>query len=90
MNWVDLNWEKSYWPIGAYSQSKLANILFTKELETRLKDTNITSVCLHPGLGNLIDKLIILYVVSQILMFIKYEPIYCNTPEKDFSFGFHT
>lgn len=50
MNWVDLNWEKSYWPIGAYSQSKLANILFTKELETRLKDTNITSVCLHPGL----------------------------------------
>ena len=37
MNWSDLNWEKSYSPIRAYAQSKLANILFTKELANRLK-----------------------------------------------------
>ena len=34
----------------AYADSKLANILFTKELADRLKDTNITTYCLHPGL----------------------------------------
>ena len=37
MNWDDLNWEKSYSPIRAYAQSKLANILFTKELAKRLE-----------------------------------------------------
>jgi hypothetical protein len=37
MNWEDINWEKSYSPIRAYAQSKLANILFTKELAKRLE-----------------------------------------------------
>ena len=37
MNWSDINWEKSYSPIRAYAQSKLSNILFTKELAHRLK-----------------------------------------------------
>jgi len=37
MNWSDINWEKKYSPIRAYAQSKLANILFTKELAIRLK-----------------------------------------------------
>ena len=37
MNWNDLNWEKSYNPIKAYAQSKLCNILFTKELAKRLE-----------------------------------------------------
>ncbi len=36
MNWEDLNWTKNYWSVNAYSQSKLANILFTKELAKRL------------------------------------------------------
>lgn len=49
MNWDDINWEKSYSPIRAYSQSKTANILFTKELEKRLKNTGIITVSLHPG-----------------------------------------
>lgn len=39
MNWDDFNWEKSYSPIKAYSQSKTANILFTKELAKRLQGT---------------------------------------------------
>ncbi|XP_019624332.1 PREDICTED: retinol dehydrogenase 13-like, partial [Branchiostoma belcheri] len=33
----DINLEKSYGPIKAYCQSKLANVLFTKELDRRMK-----------------------------------------------------
>ena len=33
----------------AYCNSKLLNILFTKELSRRLADTNITTYTLHPG-----------------------------------------
>ena len=33
----------------AYSQSKLANVLFTYELAERLKGTGVTVNCLHPG-----------------------------------------
>ena len=33
----------------AYCNSKLLNILFTKELSRRLADTNITTYALHPG-----------------------------------------
>ncbi|XP_057666880.1 retinol dehydrogenase 14-like [Diorhabda carinulata] len=49
----DLNWsKKKYSPLYAYSQSKLANVLFTKELDSKLKrnkinDVNVYSV--HPG-----------------------------------------
>ncbi|KAI4465300.1 phosphatidylinositol-glycan biosynthesis class f protein-related [Holotrichia oblita] len=52
----DLNWDKrSYSAAGAYQQSKLANILFTKELNRRLKEANIEGVTvytLHPGAIN--------------------------------------
>ncbi len=37
MNWNDLNFEKDYEPRVAYNQSKLANILFTRELAKRLE-----------------------------------------------------
>lgn len=32
-----------------YAQSKLANILFTRELAQRLQGTSVTANCLHPG-----------------------------------------
>ncbi|NVO84617.1 SDR family NAD(P)-dependent oxidoreductase [Hymenobacter terrestris] len=41
--------EKYSW-LTAYADSKLANILFTKELANRLDLTNITANCLHPGM----------------------------------------
>jgi NAD(P)-dependent dehydrogenase (short-subunit alcohol dehydrogenase family) len=39
----------TYNPWDAYCQSKLANILFTYALARRLKGTNTTVNCLHPG-----------------------------------------
>jgi NAD(P)-dependent dehydrogenase (short-subunit alcohol dehydrogenase family) len=33
----------------AYGRSKLANILFTRELARRLAGTGVTANCLHPG-----------------------------------------
>jgi NAD(P)-dependent dehydrogenase (short-subunit alcohol dehydrogenase family) len=35
---------------GAYATSKLANILFTKELQRRLEGTTATANCFHPGI----------------------------------------
>ncbi|KAH3855034.1 retinol dehydrogenase 12-like [Dreissena polymorpha] len=49
INFDDLNSEKLYSPMNAYAQSKLANILFTRELDRRLKGTSVTAVSLHPG-----------------------------------------
>jgi NAD(P)-dependent dehydrogenase (short-subunit alcohol dehydrogenase family) len=45
----DLQGEKSYSGIRAYSQSKLANVLFTYALARRLEGTGVTANCLHPG-----------------------------------------
>lgn len=45
----DLNGEKSYSGTAAYSQSKLANVLFTYELARRLEGTGVTANALHPG-----------------------------------------
>lgn len=45
----DLECRRNYAPFGAYGQSKLANILFTRELARRIKGSGITVNCLHPG-----------------------------------------
>jgi len=49
IHWDDLQLEKSYTPWLAYGQSKLANVLFTRELAKRLKGTGVTTFSLHPG-----------------------------------------
>lgn len=49
INVDDLNSEKSYNEGSAYSQSKLANVLFTRELSKRLEGTQVTVNALHPG-----------------------------------------
>ena len=46
----DLSGERSYRGFNRYGQTKLANILFTKELARRLQDTGVTANCFHPGL----------------------------------------
>lgn len=45
----DINLKWGYNVITAYSQSKLANILFARELAERVKDRGITVNCCHPG-----------------------------------------
>lgn len=50
INFDDLNSEKSYNRGSAYSRSKLANILFTRELARRLEGTGVTVNVLHPGI----------------------------------------
>ncbi|MEH3131829.1 MAG: SDR family NAD(P)-dependent oxidoreductase [Mycolicibacterium neoaurum] len=46
----DLQWERSYSRLGAYAQSKLANLMFTYELQRRLAPRGMTiAVAAHPG-----------------------------------------
>lgn len=49
MNFDDLGFEKGYGWTKSYGQSKLANILFTRELAGKLSGTQVTANCLHPG-----------------------------------------
>ena len=48
----DLQWERDYSRIRAYGQSKLANLLFTYELQRRLQGTDTIAVAAHPGGSN--------------------------------------
>ncbi|MCW2629975.1 SDR family NAD(P)-dependent oxidoreductase [Mycobacterium sp.] len=45
----DLQADRSYRRVGAYGQAKLANLLFTYELQRRLTGTNTIAVAAHPG-----------------------------------------
>ena len=49
LNLDDLQLERSYSAMLAYSNSKTANIMFTRELARRLAGTGVTANCLHPG-----------------------------------------
>jgi NAD(P)-dependent dehydrogenase (short-subunit alcohol dehydrogenase family) len=45
----DLQWKRGYSRLRAYGQSKLANLLFTYELQRRLTGANTIAVAAHPG-----------------------------------------
>jgi NAD(P)-dependent dehydrogenase (short-subunit alcohol dehydrogenase family) len=49
LDFDDLQSEGGYSARKAYSRSKLCNILFTRELARRLKNTGVMANCLHPG-----------------------------------------
>jgi NAD(P)-dependent dehydrogenase (short-subunit alcohol dehydrogenase family) len=52
INFGDLQGERSYSRVAAYSQSKLANLMFTYELQRRLSGAGTTiAVAAHPGLA---------------------------------------
>ncbi len=49
LNFMDLQSAERYRGFGVYGRSKLCNILFTRELARRWRDTGVTANCLHPG-----------------------------------------
>ena len=57
LHFDDLQWRKSYSPMAAYQQSKLANLMLALELDRRLRGAaqtigRIMSVAAHPGVAN--------------------------------------
>lgn len=52
INFDNLQGEKQWSMLGTYGQSKMCNILFTRELAQRLEGTGVTANCLHPGVVN--------------------------------------
>lgn len=49
IHWDDIEFRRRYSGWGAYGQSKLANVLFARELARRTAGTGVTSNALHPG-----------------------------------------
>ena len=49
LDFGDLNAEHGYRGLARYGSSKLANILFTRELARRLEGTGVATNCAHPG-----------------------------------------
>ena len=52
MNFDDLQSASKFTGADVYARSKLANILFTRELSRRLEGTGVTANCFHPGFVN--------------------------------------
>lgn len=50
MRWDDLMMEKDFTAGAAYCQAKLANVLFTRELDRRLAGSGIVAQAMHPGI----------------------------------------
>lgn len=49
LDFADLQSAKKYSGFSVYGKSKLANILFNRELARRIAGTGVTANCLHPG-----------------------------------------
>lgn len=49
MRWYDLNMDTAFDANAAYCQAKLANLLFARELDRRLRDRGMVSLAMHPG-----------------------------------------
>ncbi|WP_395394701.1 SDR family NAD(P)-dependent oxidoreductase [Novosphingobium sp. BL-8A] len=49
MRWYDLNMDTAFDANAAYCQAKLANLLFARELDRRVRDRGVISLAMHPG-----------------------------------------
>jgi NAD(P)-dependent dehydrogenase (short-subunit alcohol dehydrogenase family) len=47
--WDDLERRRGYHGFRVYGETKLMNVLFTRELARRLEGSGVTANCLHPG-----------------------------------------
>lgn len=75
IDFEDIHRERKYSGLGAYTQSKLANLLFNRELARRLAGTGVTANAIHPG------------VVATRLLFDGFGPLrllkpFLRTPEQ--------
>ncbi|XP_041849050.1 retinol dehydrogenase 13 [Melanotaenia boesemani] len=91
----DINLDKNYQPDKSYRQSKLANVLFGRQLAARLQGTGVTVYSLHPGvihteLGRHLFPALALWkrVLASLFMMIVKSPwegaqttIYCAVDE---------
>lgn len=66
---MDLDSQEEYKPMCAYSKTKLANILFTKELQRRVGN-RLLATCCHPGVAatNLVKGSNLLMKLSALAM----------------------
>ncbi|XP_016364890.1 retinol dehydrogenase 13-like isoform X1 [Sinocyclocheilus rhinocerous] len=62
--------KRPYSPLLSYRQSKLANVLFSRELARRMKGTGVSSYCLHPGViqTELIRHILVRFPVLKIIL----------------------
>ncbi|MEW6270876.1 MAG: SDR family oxidoreductase [Thermodesulfobacteriota bacterium] len=49
LDFDDLQSRRSYFGFAVYGRSKLANVLFTRELARRIAGSGVTANCMHPG-----------------------------------------
>lgn len=83
----DIHWEKGYSRSGAYRQTKLACLMFTLELDRRLRaaERSIVSAASHPGiseteLGRSLPKPVVLLTRYTVGPFISHDPDQASLP----------
>nr|XP_019942737.1 PREDICTED: retinol dehydrogenase 11-like [Paralichthys olivaceus] len=98
IHFEDLSGEKDYHPVRAYAQSKLANVLFTRELAKRTEALGVTTYSVDPGVVNTeitrhIRRPVVDIIKTFNLLFRTpaegaYTTIYCTvTPENQLQTG---
>lgn len=75
LDFEDLQMERGYRSLKAYGRSKLANLLFTRELARRWEGTGVTANALHPGVVS--TKL--LFTAARITRFLS---LFFRSPER--------
>jgi retinol dehydrogenase 12 len=75
----DLQSQASYSAMGAYNRSKLANLLFTRELAHRLSGTGVSVFAVHPGVvrtgwGRSGDTRGVLNMILSLALFVQISP----------------
>nr|XP_055038328.1 retinol dehydrogenase 12 [Misgurnus anguillicaudatus] len=77
IHFEDLNSEKNYHPVKAYVQSKLANVLFTRELATKVEGMGVSVYAVDPGL---VKTDVIRHMKKSLQFFVKTFGFLIKTP----------